>query len=274
METTYVSGNDLSLRLRDITINYDDAGQGDIPVIFIHGFPFNKEMWVNQVANLSDHCRVLAYDIRGFGKSEPGIQKYSISLFADDLIEFMDALQIQKAIVCGLSMGGYILLNAVTRFPDRFDSIVLSDTQCIADSPQAREGRMKSIELINKEGVGGFADGFIQKVFWKETFDRNPDAVQKIRTIINSTAPSSVTSTLTALAERDEVCSKLGNINVPALILCGDEDVVTPVEQSKVLQSKIPGAQLQILQEAGHMSNLEQPEAFNRHLMDFIRTRK
>ncbi len=274
MKTEYIAGTDLTAKLSEISISYNDIGEGEIPVIFIHGFPFDKSMWSPQLGVVGEERRAISYDLRGFGRSEPGIQKFSIRLFADDLIEFMDVMNIQKAIGCGLSMGGYILLNAVTRFPERFDSIVLCDTQCIADSPQAKEGRMKTIETINNNGVSGFADGFLQKAFWKGTLDNKPEIVQPIRDIINSTAPSAITSTLIALAERDEVCSKLNGIDLPTLVLCGVEDVITPVEQSKVLQSSIPGASLQILNEAGHLSNLEQEEAFNDHLMNFIRSRK
>ncbi|MBK5286416.1 MAG: alpha/beta hydrolase, partial [Bacteroidia bacterium] len=113
METMLTTGADININLNDITICYDDFGKGVIPILFIHGFPFDKSSWQPQMEFLKNTHRVIAYDIRGFGKSTAGDKKISISLFADDLIKLMDALELQKAIVCGLSMGGYILLNAV-----------------------------------------------------------------------------------------------------------------------------------------------------------------
>ena len=109
-----------------ITISFDDFGKSDIPIIFIHGFPFDKSSWQPQITFFKHTHRVIAYDIRGFGASTAGTEKASISLFADDLVHFMDRMQIEKAIVCGLSMGGYILLNAVKRFPTRFEAIILA----------------------------------------------------------------------------------------------------------------------------------------------------
>jgi len=133
-----VTGHDINIKLNGLTISYDDLGKGAVPIIFIHGFPFDKSSWQPQMEFFKKTNRVIAYDIRGFGKSSSGNEKESIRLFADDLIKFMDGLEITKAIVCGFSMGGYILLNAVCHYPKRFDAIILSDTQCIADSVETK----------------------------------------------------------------------------------------------------------------------------------------
>ena len=111
----------------------------------------------------------ISYDIRGFGKSTAGAEKFSIGLFADDLIGLMDALQIDKAVVCGLSMGGYILLNAVNRYPERFEAIILSDTQCIADSPEAKVKRYKTIQQIEAGGLNDFAEAFVKNIFCQDS---------------------------------------------------------------------------------------------------------
>src|SRR5687768_16230610 len=148
METTI---KDKSVQVNGISMSYEDTGKGSIPLIFIHGFPFDKSTWQPQLDSLKKNNRVIAYDIRGFGGSGPGSSSISLDLFATDLIQFMDALKIEKAVVCGLSMGGYILMNAVSRFPDRFEAIILSDTQCIADSDENREKRYKTIGHVEKE---------------------------------------------------------------------------------------------------------------------------
>lgn len=270
METMHATGNDININVNDFTICYDDFGKGIIPVIFIHGFPFNKSSWKPQMDFLKNTHRVIAYDIRGFGKSTIGKEKQSISLFADDLIKFMDGLEIDKAIVCGLSMGGYILLNAVNRYPARFKAIILSDTQCIADSPEVKEKRNQTISQITDGRLKDFAEGFVKNIFCQETLDTKKETVEKIKNSILSTLPETITATLRALAERWETCSTLPEISVPALIVCGKEDKVTPLAQSEFLLQNIPNAKLHSIDKAGHMSNLEQADEFNKHLKNFI----
>lgn len=270
METMQTTGTDLRINLDGITISYDDVGKGTTPVIFIHGFPFDKSSWQPQMEFLKDTQRVIAYDIRSFGKSTADNEKASMSLFADDLIKLMDALEMDKAVVCGLSMGGYILLNAVNRYPERFKAIILSDSQCIADSPEAKEKRYKTIEHIEAGGLNDFANGFIKNVFCQESVENKKELVERIKTIVLTTLPATITGTLAALAERSEMCSSLNKISVPALILCGNEDKVTPFAQSEILHQHIVGSTLHSIAQAGHLSNLEQPEQFNRHVTKFI----
>ena len=148
-------GNNIEITVNDLTVSYNDEGENGAPVIiFIHGFPFNKSMWDKQLKALKENYRVIAYDVRGHGNSDAGKGDFSIELFANDLLSFMDALKIDKAMLCGLSMGGYIALNAVEKYPDRFDALILSDTTCVADTPEAKEKRMKAIESIKKVWCG------------------------------------------------------------------------------------------------------------------------
>lgn len=270
METKQISGTDFRIQLDDVAICYDDYGEGTTPIIFIHGFPFDKSSWQPQMESMKKKHRVIAYDIRGFGKSTAGEVKLSIDLFSDDLIKLMDALHIQKAFVCGLSMGGYILLNAITRYPERFEKIILGNTQCIADSPEAKEKRFKAIENIKKGGLNDFADGFINNAFYPESMDTKKELVARTKTVVLSTSPEIIAETLAALAERTETCSALKNISVPALILCGKEDKLIPVTQSEYLEQNITNSTLHIIGKTGHLSNLEQPDEFNRYVLNFI----
>ncbi|MBK5285346.1 MAG: alpha/beta hydrolase, partial [Bacteroidia bacterium] len=182
----------------------------------------------------------------------------------------MDALELQKAIVCGLSMGGYILLNAVTRYPERFEAIILGNTQCIADSPEAKEKRYKTIKHIEAGGLNDFADGFIKNAFCPETMETKTEVIEKIKTVVLITSPATITGTLAALAERSEMCSSLNKISVPTLIICGKEDKITPLAQSESLLQSISDSTLHSIDNAGHLSNLEQPELFNQHVTEFI----
>ncbi|MES2138852.1 MAG: alpha/beta fold hydrolase [Bacteroidota bacterium] len=264
------TGNDIEVKINDAEICYDDFGESTIPVIFIHGFPFNKSSWKPQMDFLKSSCRVIAYDIRGFGKSTAGDEKPSINLFADDLIQMMDVLQIKKAIVCGLSMGGYILLNAINRYPERFHAIILSDTQCIGDSTEAKEKRYKTIKQIETDGLTDFAAGFIKNVFCQESLNNKKELVEEIKNIILSTKLETVAGTLVALAQRHEKCFSLNEISIPALILCGKEDIVTPPVQSEFLHTHIKNSKFYSLDNAGHMANLEQADEFNKLVNDFI----
>lgn len=251
-------------------ISYDDFGEGETPIIFIHGFPFDKSSWQPQINFLRKTNRVIAYDIRGFGNSAAGDDTVTIQLFADDLIKFMDALAIKTAIVCGLSMGGYILLNAVHQYPEKFKAIILSDTQCIADSAQAKDKRLETIKKIKTDGLQEFADGFVRTIFSKESIENKKDLAASVKNIILNTSSQIITDTLMALAKRTESCSVLHLIKVPVLLLCGSEDKVTPPEQAEFMHSNISNSTLYIISNAGHMANMEQPEAFNKYVADFI----
>lgn len=265
-----ISGSNISIDANEIIISYNDLGAGRIPIIFIHGFPFDKSTWQPQMDFLKATHRVIAYDIRGFGKSTLGDEKLSISLFADDLIKFMDMLQIPKAIVCGLSMGGYILLNAVHRYPARFAGLVLADTQCAADLPESRLKRKHAIENIEANGLDEFVANFISSALSKSFLETNLEWPKKVESIMKSSSVEAVTQTLNAMAIRWETCSTLGGINVPTLILCGEEDAITPPAKSKYMNAEIANSELKIIESAGHLSNIEQPIQFNNYLHNFI----
>lgn len=264
------TGSDIKVKIDDADICYDDFGESAIPLIFIHGFPFNKSSWQPQMDFLKSKYRVIAYDIRGFGKSTSGNEKPGINLFADDLVTLMDVLQIKKAIVCGLSMGGYILLNAINRYPKRFHAIILSDTQCIGDSAEAKEKRYKTIQQIETDGLTDFTEAFIKNVFCQESLNNKKELVEKVKNMILSTKTEAVTGTLAALAQRQEKCFSLNEISVPALILCGKEDIVTPLIQSEFLHTHIKDSKLHSLNNAGHLANLEQADEFNKFVNDFV----
>lgn len=260
----------LLTEVNNITISYNEAGDGKIPVIFLHGFPFDKSMWKGQLDSLKSANRVIALNIRGFGKSIDENTHLSIEQFASDLVAFMDKLNIEKATVCGLSMGGFIALNAINRFPERFNSLILCDTQCIADTEEVKAKRLQTIEQINLEGATAFNEKFAKSVFHPTTIADNKELVESLRSIVFANSKAIITAGLTALAERAETCSILTTIHVPTLIICGREDEVTPLTQSEFMHQHIEGAILKIIDNAGHVSNLEHPEEFNKYMLEFL----
>jgi 3-oxoadipate enol-lactonase len=259
-----------TIAVNELTVSYDEAGSGTVPVIFLHGFPFDKTMWRQQLESLKQTNRLIAYDIRGFGKTRDEDSMLSIDLFGDDLIAFMNALGIEKATLCGLSMGGYIALNVVKRFPERVAALILCDTQCTADTLDARKKRLKTIDAIGENGTADFSKGFIKSIFHQDTITNNRDVVRGLKRVVDANSVHIVQEGMTALATRTETCSVLPSITVPTLIICGRQDTVTPLEKSEDMNRQINGSQLRVIENAGHVSNLEQPEAFNKHLQSFL----
>ena len=267
---TDTKGYNLTIELNNFHLSYDDVGEGSTPIIFLHGYPFDKTMWQGQLEFLKPSCRLIAFDIRGFGKSMDEKSPLSIDLFADDVIQFMDKSSIEKAIICGLSMGGFIALNAINKFPERFEALVLCDTQCIADTIEVKEKRYKTIDEIEVDGAANFNEGFIKSVFHKDSITNKKELVEELRSVVFSNSKHIITQGLIALAERSETCSTLNEIGIPTLIICGREDVVTPLTQSEMMHEAIKGSILHVIDTAGHVSNLEQPQEFNKHLLDFL----
>jgi len=265
------TGTNLSIAINNLIVSYTDDGPGNAPsIIFIHGFPLNKSMWRNQVDALKESYRVITYDIRGHGNTENGTVEFSIELFVRDLISFMDTMKIDRTILCGFSMGGYIALKAVTNYSTRFIALILSNTNCTADSPEAIAYRMRTIEILKEGTIGKFADVNLKKLFANDSSTDTIPEIELAREMIVNTSKKSLCSTLLALSTRDETCSVLAGIKVPVLILVGKEDVITPPEAAMFMHKKIKGSTIHIIEHAGHLCNLEKPGEFNDQLKKFL----
>jgi 3-oxoadipate enol-lactonase len=268
-------GNNIKLTVNNNNISYNDEGPEGAPmIIFIHGFPLNKSIWDKQMNALKDNYRVIAYDIRGHGATEVGAIDFSIDLFAIDLLCFMDALKIEKTVLCGLSMGGYIALNAIQNHPGRFTALILSDTNCTADTPEAKEKRMNTIISIKENGVEKLANDLLPNLFAPESFKSNLEEIAAVKEMILTTSTPSLNKSLHALANRKETCSKLAKIKVPVLILVGEDDKITPPEAASAMHEKIKDSSLQVILHAGHLSNMENENEFNSQLIKFMESLK
>lgn len=261
----------MKIRINNIQMNYAERGlpQG-LPVVFIHGFPFNHSMWEPQMKALPNHIRAITYDVRGHGESDVADGQYTLEFFVDDLIGLLDHLVIPQAVLCGLSMGGYIALRAVERRPDRIKGLVLCDTRSETDPNEGKIKRSATIKAIKYDGVAPFAENFVKAVFAEKTFQANPAAVEMIKSSIMSNSPIGICGTALALACRTDTTNSLAQINVPTLIMVGELDKLTPLEAAHSLHEKIPHSQLRIIPQAAHMSNLENPAEFNKHLIEFL----
>jgi len=265
----YIGNNRISVN--NHTISYNDEGPDEAPVvILIHGFPFNKAMWNKQVEILLENYRVISYDIRGHGDSDAGTDDFSIGLFTKDLLGLMDFLKVEKAILCGLSLGGYIALNAIENFPKRFKALILCDTTCTADTSETKEKRKIAIENIAKYGVEQYANESIKNLFAPETFVTSKEKTIEIKEMILKTSAQTLSGTLLALAARKETCRKLPEIKVPVLIMVGKEDKITPPSAAIFMHQNIKGSKLHIIEHAAHLSNIENSYEFDEHLVEFV----
>ena len=254
-------GNNIKTLVNNLVVSYTDEGPDEVPVIiFIHGFPLNKSMWNKQIEALKDNYRVIAYDIRGHGDSEAGNEEFSIELFVSDLLFLMDVMKIDKASLCGLSMGGYIALNAIENHPEQFDALVLSDTHCIADPPPVKQKRLDTIESIREFGVEKYVDDSIVHLFAPESFTTHKKAISGVKEMILNTSEQSLSKTLLALSLRKATCNKLPEITIPVLFIVGEEDKITAPEASELMHEKIKNSTLHIISHAGHLSTWKIPE--------------
>jgi 3-oxoadipate enol-lactonase len=240
------------------------------PIVLIHGFPFSHEMWIPQISLLTKSYRVIAYDVRGLGKSSVGDAQYTFEYLVDDLIGLLDRLDIEKAVLCGLSMGGYIALRAAERNPERLSGLILADTQARADSNEAKLKRTAAIIAVKTNGLGAYAEVFMKTAFAKQSFTEKTDAVDAIRRVIESNSAAGITNALVALATRTDTTESLRNIEVPTLILVGEYDELTPPSVSQELHQRIPKSELHVVSRAAHMSNLENAEEFNAYVLNFL----
>ncbi len=253
------------------SLNYVVQGTDNgLPVVFIHGFPFSHRMWGPQLKALPHRYRAIAYDVRGHGDSDVGNGQYTVELFVDDLLGLFDHLVIDRAVVCGLSMGGYIALRAVEHYPGRFRGLVLCDTRSESDTNEAKVKRAETIAAVRSRGVPAFAEEFVKVVLAPHTLEANPAVVQMTREMITANDTLGVCSTLLALAARTDTTPALPAMNLPALVLVGEHDTLTPPADAQAMARALPDAELHVIPDAAHMSNLENPAAFNEHLLGFL----
>lgn len=249
-------------------IGYDDVGSG-LPVVFIHGFPHDRSLWAPQMGAFVDRCRCIAVDLRGFGESSL-TDAATMDRYADDVACVLDALAIQRAVICGLSMGGYVAFALWRRHRSRVRALILAGTRATPDTPDAADKRRELIALARTEGSSAVADRQIAGMIGKSTRARNSGIVDTVYRMLESAPVDAVTGALEALIARPDSTPTLATIDVPTLIIVGDEDVLTPVKDARALHAGIAGSRLEILRGAGHLSNLERPAAFNHVASEFL----
>ena len=257
-------------RVRGIEIAYDDLGEGPA-VVLLHGFPFDRSMWREQTEALAEGYRVITPDLRGMGETGGSVAGPStMDEMAHDVAALMDYLGIERAVVGGLSMGGYVTLAFYRRHRLRARALVLADTRPGADTDEARKTREEQAQKILEEGTGSIADDFLKKVLTPETLSGRPLVVARVREMILKTPARGAAAALRGMAVRHDQTSFLEALLVPTLILVGSEDQLTPPREAELMRKEIRGSRLQVIEDASHLSNVERPEEFNRALKTFL----
>ena len=251
-----------------IEIGYDDVGTG-MPVAFIHGFPHNRTLWAPQVSALVDRARCIALDLRGFGESSRN-GPFTIDQFADDVATLLRMLGIERTVVAGLSMGGYVAFALWRRPREMVRALVLADTRAGADSEEARAKRLLLIELARSRGSEAVADGQIVGMIGKSTREKRPALIDGVHRMLASAPVDGICGALEAMIGRIDSTATLPTIDVPTLVVVGAEDVLTPVSEAEILHDAIRGSRMEVIEQAGHVSNLERPAAFNHVLSEFL----
>jgi 3-oxoadipate enol-lactonase len=250
-------------------VRFLDAGAG-WPVVLIHAFPLNADMWRPQLERVPDGWRLLAPDLRGFGPEPAAAGAFTLDDLAADVALFLDHLKIDRAVIGGLSMGGYVTLALFRRSPERFEGMVLADTKAEADTPEGCEGRRAMIELVRSRGAAAVADQMLPKLLSAVTRQREPDLVSSVRAMIESTSAEGIAGALDAMMGRPDSTRDLPRVSCPTLIVVGAHDELTPPAHARAMEQRIERSRVVVLPDAAHLSNLETPDAFSLALSDFL----
>ncbi|MET9889214.1 alpha/beta fold hydrolase [Streptomyces sp. NPDC006465] len=263
-----------SIALRGTTLHYDDTGSpAGLPVMLIHGHPFNRTLWAPQVeALVAAGHRVITPDLRGYGDS--GVEDGPVHLedFADDLVGLLDHLDIERAVVGGVSMGGQIAMEVQRRHARRVHALVLSDTSAPAETDEGKAFRNRLADRLLAEGMDGYADEVIDKMLAAYNVTAMPDVAARVLRMMRATDPRGAAAALRGRAERPDYRDTLAAVQSPVLIVVGADDAYTPVADAEVIHALVPHAILTVVDGAGHLPGAEQPGLFNAALLDFLTT--
>ncbi|MFG1753746.1 alpha/beta fold hydrolase [Streptosporangium sandarakinum] len=245
------------------------AGEG-VPVVLLHAFPLSSAMWLAQREGLSALCKVITPDLRGFGGSVLGDEEPSLDVMADDVARTLDREGVDRAVIGGLSMGGYVTMALCRRHPDRLMGVVLADTKASADPDQARANRERIAAAVVEDGSAVLLEEVLPPLVGRTTAERRAMVYGRVRGLVQSAPPRAVAWAQRAMAARPDSFDTLRGLKVPALVLVGEEDGLTPRGDAEAMVEAVPDGRLAVIEKAGHLSAVEQPEAFNRALAGFI----
>ena len=253
------------------TLHYVDVGAGGPPVLLLHAFPFHSGMWEAQVEALADRYRVVVPDLKGFGASDApdDVSAYSMASYADEVAGLLATLELEQVAVVGLSMGGYVAFSLLSRHRPLVSALVLADTRADPDSDQVLERRTNQQRTVRDEGTAPVIDALLTTLLAEHTHGHRPEVVDRARLLMDN-PPAGFVGALEAMKSRPDASPQLDSIDVPTLVVVGEEDKPSPPEVAESMHERIRGSRLAVLPDAGHLTNLEVPGPFNQALRGFL----
>jgi 3-oxoadipate enol-lactonase len=261
------------VQLPGFQMGYDDQGDGPA-VVFLHGFPHDRTLWAAQRVALAPKARCIVPDVRGFGHSSTH-GPYSMDRYADDIATLLDHLGVERAVLCGLSMGGYIAMALWRRHPHRVQAMVFCDTKTGPDSDEGKRRRDELAAVVKQGGTRVIIDAQITGMVGATTRERRPEVIEALRAMMGRQSTAGVVGALQALRDRPDSGDTVRSITVPSLVIVGEEDALTPLKEARAIAEALPSAarvRLEIIAGAGHVPCLERPAATTHALSDFLAT--
>jgi 3-oxoadipate enol-lactonase len=259
------------VRIGDIELAVTTQGHQGHPLLLVHGFPLDHTIWQPQIDFFVDHCRVIAPDLRGFGRSGVTAGTVTMEQMADDLNALLGALNVtDKVIFCGLSMGGYISWQFWRKYQQRVLAMIMCDTRALPDTAEGATGRRKLAAGTLKDGSSAAANAMLPKFFASNTKDNQPDLVERVRAMMERNSPAGIAAALEGMAVRPDARDLLPTIGVPALVVVGEQDSISTVAEMREIADAIPDAGWVVVPDAGHLAVVENPAVVNEAIAEFI----
>ena len=253
-------------------LHWREVGAGD-PVLFIHGYPFDSSLWDAQLSAVPEGWRFIAPDLRGFGKTPPlGKGPLTMDTLADDMIAVLDHLGVKQAVICGLSMGGYVALSLVARHPDRVRALVLVATRANADGPETQKNRHALAVKARREGAQPVIASMLPKLVSAHTRMRQPQLVDSVKAMIEGTAPETLARALEGMATRKDYTDLLSRITAPTMVVRGELDEIIPAGDMELIARTVRGARHEVIALVAHLPNVEASDVFNKTLVQYLKS--
>lgn len=266
----------MRVELDDLSIAYEDEGEG-IPLVLIHGYPLHRLIWQDQWIGLANDVRVIVPDLRNHGDTVVHGRRdlseiiHRMDLLAEDIARLLDALRISEPVILnGHSMGGYAVFAFYRSFPQRVRGVILTATRARNDSEVEKANRLKAIKLAQEEGIKPITSSMLPRLLSPVTIEQKPDLVSRVQEIMLGSTLEGVLGDLRGMMERPDSLPILSQMQIPALILVGGDDQIVPLEEARAMKDALPNSRLEIIDTAGHLPIMEQPELYNRLVREYI----